>query len=71
MSVRIAGDLIDDVAVLYDSASGIAFGQVFEAPEAYENAENFLAWLDRKHLDARAVQPNTLRELRREFEASA
>ena len=67
MSVRIAWDAHDNVACLYDSTSGIAFGQVFTGDESYENAERFLQWLERKSLDARAVQPNTLRELREEF----
>ncbi len=69
MSVRIAWDAHDDVACLYDSVTGVAFGQVFEDGDSYENAERFLQWLERKGLDARQVQPNTLRELRAEFAA--
>lgn len=67
MSVRILWDASDDVACLYDSVSGEAFGQLFDAPGGYEHAERFLDWLAAKKLDARAVQPNTLRALRREF----
>lgn len=71
MSTRILWDPTEDIAAFYDSVSGFAFGKVFTAPDSYENAENFLAWLTAKNLDARAVQPNTLRALRREFEAAA
>ena len=71
MSTRIVWDPTEDVAALYDSVSGVAFGEVFTAPDGYENAENFLAWLTAKKLDARVVHPTTLRELRREFEAAA
>ena len=67
MSTRILWDPADDKAALYDSASGEAFSLIFEGPEAYESAERFLDWLQHKKLDARAVQPNTLRALRREF----
>lgn len=67
MSTRIAWDASENVACLYDSTSGIAFGEVFDDGDTYENAERFLQWLERKGIDARAVQPNTLRELRREF----
>lgn len=67
MSVRIAWDPEEGVACLYDSVTGVAFGQVFDGDESYEDAERFLDFLARKHLDARAVQPNTLRLLRAEF----
>lgn len=67
MSTRILWDPQENVAALFDSVSGTAFGDVFEGEESYEHAERFLDWLARKKLDARAVQPNTLRELRREF----
>ncbi len=71
MSTRILWDPEEDTACLYDSVSGEAFGAIFTAPYAYENAENFLAFLTAKKLDPRAVQPNTLRALRREFEEKA
>lgn len=67
MSTRIAWDPEEEVAALYDSVGGVAFGEVFEGEESYEDAERFLDWLSRKGIDARAVQPNTLRDLRREF----
>lgn len=67
MSVRICWDAQENVACLYDSVSGVAFGEVFDDGDTYENAERFLDWLARKGLDPRAVQPNTLRALRREW----
>ena len=71
MSTRIVWDGQEQVAALYDSVSGVAFGEVFRGDESYEDAERFLAFLSRKSLDARSVQPNTLRELRREFAETA
>lgn len=67
MSTRILWDRDEQAAALFDSVSGVAFGEIFEGVECYEHAERFLDWLTRKGLDARAVQPNTLRALRREF----
>jgi hypothetical protein len=67
LSTRIAWDPEDDVACLYDSVTGVAFGEVFSGDESYEQAERFLEWLAAKELDARGVQGNTLRDLRREF----
>ncbi len=67
MSTRILFDITDSAACLYDSVTGLAFGEIFEGEEAYEDAERFLDWLAHKDLDARDVQPNTLRELRSEF----
>lgn len=67
MTTRILWDADENVAALYDSVSGVAFGEVFDDGDTYEDAERFLAWLDRKGIDAREVQPNTLRDLRREF----
>jgi hypothetical protein len=67
VSTRIAWDPDENVACLFDSVSGTAFGQILDGDESYEDAEKFLDWLARKNLDARAVQPNTLRELRAEF----
>lgn len=71
MSVRILWDPEEDIAVLYDSTSGYPVGAIFDGGESYEQADRFLSFLTSKKLDARAVQPNTLRALRREFEEAA
>jgi hypothetical protein len=64
VSTRIAWDREEDVAVLYDSVTGIAFGQVFEGEESYEEAERFLGWLP---LDAGTYAHEGLVEMRRRF----
>jgi len=64
MSTRILWDRIDNVACLYDSVSGVAFGELFTGEESYEHAERFLDWLP---LDARTYSAASLTEMRRRF----
>ena len=67
MSVRIAWDPEEDVAVLYDSVSGFPIHtRVFEKPESYEDAERFLAYLGDR--DARLMSPSSLERWRKTFE---
>ena len=45
MGVRVAHDRRNEIAVLYCSTSGTAFGPIFEGSEADTEAEDFLTWL--------------------------
>ena len=65
MSTRIAWDMIDNVACLYDSVSGVAFGEVFDSDEAYEDAERFRKWLE--PTDARKLTPQELSQARARY----
>lgn len=67
MSVRIAWDPEEDVAVLYDSVSGFPIHtRVFGKPESYEDAERFLGYLGDR--DPRLMSPSSLERWRKEFE---
>jgi hypothetical protein len=67
VSVRIAWDPESDVAVLFDSVSGFPIHtRVFDAPESYEDAERFLAYLGDR--DPRLMGPSALERWRKQFE---
>lgn len=68
MSVRILWDGGDNVACLYDSVTGIVFGEVFTGDDSYEDAERFLNWLTTwLGRDPRALPPGELAQLRKSF----
>ncbi len=55
MSVRIIEGR--DIAALYDSVTGVAFGPVFTGLDAHDQAVHFADWLDD---DARTYSPLAL-----------
>lgn len=68
MSTRILWDATDNVAALYDSVTGLAFGEVFEGDNAYEDAERFVDWcLNWIKVDPRELPPTELIALRKTF----
>lgn len=77
MSVSVLADPVDDRAALYCTTSGIAFGPVFDGPDAGGRAEAFLAWLREEHPgqrgsrgDARYYTAAELRGLVLDWEAN-
>ena len=81
MGVRVAYDQEVGVACLYCSTSGVAFGPVFDGPDANLEADEFLDWLagpgadyaDRKGIphrngDARTFMGHDLARMRARWE---
>lgn len=49
---------VDNVACLWDSVTGIAFGAIFQGPDALEQANDFCTWCD----EAWGLDPRSLPE---------